>query len=352
MTPDQSFARWVRVSLIAFAVTFVYYLLADLWMPMTPQSRVLHPVTAIAPQVSGMVTDVQVRNNQHVEAGDLLFVIDDQPYRLAVEQARLALQDARQINNQLDAAIVAAKANVSAAKADAQEAAREAKRLKILSERQSVSIQQYDQAKARHQSAAAQVAAAQAEVLKLEAERGAAGDKNVREAQAANALAQAELNLAYTQVRARSAGFVSNLQVRAGTYASAGKELAALVVDEMDIVADFREKSLNMMEQGGRAEIVFDAYPGQVFSGVVTERDAGTLAGQIVADGRLAAPEATDRWVRDAQRQRVHLELTEEQAPALPTGSRATVQLFPVGGVASWLGQLQIRIVSLMHYIY
>ncbi len=352
MTPDQSFARWVRVSLIAFALTFVYYLVADFWMPMTPQSRVLHPVTAIAPQISGPVTEVRVSNNQHVDAGDLLFVIDDRHYRLAVQQAELALADARQVNLQLDAAIAAAKAKVHAAQADAQEAVRDAERLRTLRERQSVSVQQYEQAKARQQSALASVEAAKAEVLRLEAERGATGPLNVREAQAVNVLEKAQLNLAYTQVRAQSSGFISNLQVRPGTYANSGKELAALVVDEMDIVADFREKSLSLMEPGAKAEVVFDAYPGKVFAAVVTERDAGTLAGQVLADGRLAAPEATDRWVRDAQRQRVHLELAEEEAPAMPTGSRATVQLLPVDGVASWLGQLQIRVISLIHFIY
>ena len=73
MTPDQIFARWVRASLLLFALVFVYFLAADLWMPLTPQSRVMHPVVRVAPQVSGQVVSVPVADNQHVQAGEVLF---------------------------------------------------------------------------------------------------------------------------------------------------------------------------------------------------------------------------------------------------------------------------------------
>ncbi len=353
MTPDQSFARWVRLSLVAFVVAFVYFLAADLWMPLTPQSRVLHPVVGVAPRISGQVTEVHVKNNQHVETGELLFVIDQRPYALAVEQAELALQDVRQQNAQLDAASAAAEAQVVAARATAVELERESKRLETLRRSHSVSEQQYEQTHARLVSAKARLDSAAAEVAKLKVQRGRRDESNVRESQARNALEQARLNLAYTEVRAESAGVISNLQVREGTYARAGNGLAALVADEADIVADFREKSLSYLQQGDEASIVFDAYPGQVFKAHFVARDAGTQEGQLLADGRLAAPEVTDRWVRNAQRQRVHLELDGMNEPlALPTGARATVQLFPVQGLAQWLGALQIHAISLMHYIY
>ena len=75
--------------------------------------------------------------------------------------------------------------------------------------------------------------------------------------------------------------------------------------------------------------------------------------GQLLPDGTLAAPETSDRWVRDAQRQRIHLQLEEPALLSeLPSGARATVQLYPVGGLAALLGSAQIRLVSLMHYIY
>ncbi len=76
MTPDQTFARWVKIALAAFVLLFIYFLVADSFMPMTPESRVMRPVTRIAPELSGPVSEVLVRDHQHVAKGDVLFQID------------------------------------------------------------------------------------------------------------------------------------------------------------------------------------------------------------------------------------------------------------------------------------
>ncbi|MBF3061290.1 HlyD family efflux transporter periplasmic adaptor subunit, partial [Pseudomonas aeruginosa] len=95
--------------------------------------------------------------------------------------------------------------------------------------------------------------------------RGTAGEDNLRLRQARNALAQARLQLQYSSVRADRAGTLSNLQLTPGTYVPAGTPVAALVDDRIDIVADFREKSLRYVRPGDRAAVVFDARPGEVF---------------------------------------------------------------------------------------
>src|SRR5690606_40245390 len=64
---------------------------------------------------------------------------------------------------------------------------------------------------------------------------------------------------------------------------------------------------------GDTAAVVFDALPGQIFDARVTSLDAGTSQGQLLPDGSLASPESSDRWVRDAQRQRVHLTIQEDR---------------------------------------
>lgn len=354
MTPDQVFARWVRASLVLFALVFCYFLAADLWMPMTPQSRVIHPVIRVAPQVAGQVVEVAVADNQHVGAGDLLFTIDPRPYELAVQQAQLAVEAAERDNAGIDASIAAAESQVRSAEVHRAELARERARMQTLLASHNVSRQSYDQTLASYQAAQAQVASLKAQVQQLQVQRGAGSEDNLRLRQARNALEQAKLNLSYTQVRAESSGVISNLQVRPGTYAVAGGSLAALVVDGADVVADFREKSLVHMAVGEPAAVVFDAMPGRVFDAHLQSIAAGTQQGQLLPDGSLAAPETSDRWVRDAQRQRVHLVLDEqpELLSGLPTGARATVQLFPVGGPAQWLGSVQIALISLMHYIY
>ncbi|MED5493932.1 HlyD family secretion protein [Halopseudomonas pachastrellae] len=353
MTPDQIFARWVRASLLLFALVFVYFLAADLWMPLTPQSRVMHPVVRVAPQVSGQVVSVPVTDNQHVQAGEVLFRIDPRPYELAVQQAQLALEAAERDNAGYDASLAAAEADVRAAQVEVNELSREHDRLSTLLASRNVSQQMYDQTQSRYQSAQSALSSAKARAEQLRVQRGQTDEDNLRLRQARNDLERAELNLGYTEVRAQEAGIVSNLQVKPGTFASVGGSLAALVSDDADVIADFREKSLVHMQRGEAAAVVFDALPGKVFAAHVTAVDAGTQQGQLLPDGTLAAPETSDRWVRDAQRQRIHLQLEEPALLSeLPSGARATVQLYPVGGLAALLGSAQIRLVSLMHYIY
>ena len=71
--------------------------------------------------------------------------------------------------------------------------------------------------------------------------------------------------------------------------------------------------------------------PGKVFSARVTSSDAGILAGQEQVNGQLSQPEQSTRWVRDAQRMRIHVALNEPLDTPLPTGARATVQLYNSG---------------------
>lgn len=354
MAPDQMFKRWVHIALAVFALSFVYFLAADLWMPVSTQSRVLHPVVNISSKVSGQVSTVLVENNQQVEAGQVLFSLDKRPYEIAVDKAKLAVESASQTNLQLDASIAAAEAQALASKADVDELRLEVERVESLIKSNTVSRQLYDQTKANYRAALAQVEAAQADVVKYRAQRGKDGNDNLLLRQAENTLQNAQLQLNYADVRSQVTGRVTNLQLQPGNYAQAGSSVAAVVVEKGDIVADFREKSLSHVQIGDLASIVFDAHPGRVFDGQVSAIDAGVKDGQISADGSLANPENSDRWVRDAQYMRTHITLTEapDLLKSLPSGARATVQLHPVGGLASWLGSVQAHVISIIHYIY
>ncbi|MBZ9537356.1 MULTISPECIES: HlyD family secretion protein [Modicisalibacter] len=353
MTPEQRFARWVQVALTAFVLLFGYFLLADLHMPLTPQARLIRQVVSVAPRVSGQVAAVEVANNRHVEAGEVLFRIDPARYRLAVEKATLALEQARRENAQLDARIAAARANLAAARADAGNLARDVKRYEDLVKRNQVARQRRDTTLARYQAARARVEAARSTLHRLEVERGQSGDDNLRLRQARNALARAKLDREYTRVRADIAGTVSNLQLEAGSYAAAGSAVLALVADTPDLVADFREKSLRYVDVGTPAAVVFDGWPGEVFKGHVTSLDSGVRNGQLRADGQLADPTESDRWVRNAQRMRLHVALDEAPPGVSPTGALATVQLYPSdNSLLDALGRLQIDLISLLHYIY
>ncbi|MGL5285047.1 Multidrug resistance efflux pump [Aeromonas sp. RU39B] len=352
MTPDQQFARWIKGSVLAFAALFIYFLLADLKIPLTPQAMATRGVVKVAPQVSGRLQTLYVHNNQTVQRGDLLFALDPQPFRLAVEQAQLKLEEALQENAELDAQIVSAQADVSAAKVKLDLAERDAHRISELYARHVISQQSKDEADSTLHTAHATLKASEAALEQLRVSRGEQGDINLRLRVARNTLDQAKLNLTYSQVRASQDGIVTNLQLVKGAYASAGSPLLALVANQVDIIADFREKALRQVNPGYQALIAFDGQPGTIYAAQVTSLDAGVSAGQFDADGELATPSESDRWVRDAQRLRLHLSLTSDSQHLLPAGARATVQLLPENPMLATLARLQIHLLSLLHYIY
>ncbi|MBQ4833620.1 HlyD family secretion protein [Pseudoalteromonas sp. MMG010] len=354
MTPDQKFTRYVRFSLIAFVCLFIYYLIADMTMPVTPQARVYHSVVQVAPQISGQVTNVRVSNNQTVKVGDILFEIDPTPYQLALAQAQLTLDDAKLQNQRLDTNVKALKAQIVAAKAKQHEQKLSQTRAEALYKKRSISEQALEAIHANFQASKANTAALEAQLAEATLARGKSGNDNLAIRHAANQLAQAKLNLSYTQVHALTDGVVSNLQLLNGAYAITGSPLLAIVAKKADLVADFREKSLKNMTLSTQARVVFDNRPGEVYSAQIALFEAGVSDGQLSANGLLSTTDTSSRWVRDAQRQRIHLTLNEHPnlIANMPSGARATVQLLPESTIGQWFAIAQIRFISWLHYIY
>ncbi|SUQ58460.1 Inner membrane protein yibH [Raoultella terrigena] len=119
MTAEQKFARWVRVSIAFFLLLFIYFIAADIWIPLTPDSTVMRVVTPVSARISGYVAAVYVHNNSQVKKGDLLFELDATPFINKVQAAQIALAQARLANQQLDAQIAAARANLKNAQINA-----------------------------------------------------------------------------------------------------------------------------------------------------------------------------------------------------------------------------------------
>lgn len=352
MTPDQQFTRLVRIAMFGFAFLFIYFLFADLKMPMTTEAMATRAITKVAPQVSGRIDQVLVHNNQIVQKGQTLFQMDSTPFQLAVEEAELLLEQAKQNNAELDASLAAAKADVNAAKTMSDQKNREAKRMVNLFSNRGISQQERDQSVSYAQSARANLLAAQAQLEKIKVSRGLEGENNLNIRQAQNHLKHAQLNLAYTQVKAEQDGLVTNLHLEQGSFKSAGSPALALVSNQFDIIADFREKSLIDAQKGMDAFIAFDGRPSELFSATLESIDAGVSAGQFDANGELATPTSSSRWVRDAQRMRLHFTLNEPLDFSVAAGARATVQLVPENGLFAVLAKAQIKVVSFMHYIY
>jgi multidrug resistance efflux pump len=354
MTPEQKFARWVRLSIALFLLMFVYFIIADIRIPLTPDATVMRVVAPVSPRVTGYVAQVHVQNNEQIKQGELLFELDPAPFINRVERAEIALHQALLSNQQLDEQLEAARSSLKQNRLNAQNNKMTFDRYQRLGAVQSVPQQEVDNVRTAWQSSEQVIKGLEANIRALEVERGDKNDsRNVTLQKYRNELQEAQLNLGWTKIYAGTSGTVSNLQLSAGYYVAAGSAVLALVSENTDIVADFREKNLRHTQVGTVAAVVFDALPGEVFRAHVTSCDAGVLAGQEAVSGQLSQPEQSNRWVRDAQRMRIHIALDESLPDRLPTGARATVQLYNSNGpFAHFFSGMQIHLVSLLHYVY
>ena len=134
-----TFQRWMRCLIIVFILLMTYIIIADRYVPLTSESRVQGYVVQIAPEVSGIITQVDIKNNQTVTKGEHLLSIDDQKYRLAVDQAQVAVEQAHQQEQALYAQASVAQANIATSQANYNNAHRDFNRINQLAKKQLVS---------------------------------------------------------------------------------------------------------------------------------------------------------------------------------------------------------------------
>ena len=275
---------------------------------------------AIAPKVSGYVTEVPVTNNQHVVAGQVIARIDDRDYRTALEQAEAQVAAAQANINNMDAQITAQGAVVAQNEAQVEQSQaslvfsqQQAARYDQLAHTGYGSVQnaqQWDSQKLQQQATLkttqAGLVAAERQIDVLKAQR-TTDEANLAQANAQ--LDQARLNLSYTIVTAAQPGRVVNLGAAVGQYATAGTNLTMFVPDDLWVTANFKESQLDQMRPGQKTTLVIDAYPERVFHGHV----ASVQPGSGTAFSLLPAENATGNYVKIVQR--VPVKLVIEDLP-------------------------------------
>ncbi|MGR6837596.1 HlyD family secretion protein [Aliivibrio wodanis] len=351
---EQKFKQWMRILIVLFLLVTTYLVMADRLTPLTTQSKVQGFVVQISPEVSGRVVAVNHTNNQLVKRGELLFKIDDEKYQLAVQKAEIGLAQAREQEASLVADIEAARSNVKTTQVTADNANREYHRIKRLAKSGAVSVSGLDSAVTKRDQAAANFMASKQKLHALEVKLGKGNGQSSAVLSARNALKQAQLNLEHTEVIAQSEGIITNMQLHVGLFANANQPLLTFIpTDSLWISADYREKATAGMKKGMRAEVAYDAIPGEVFPLLVESRDYGVSSAQQTANGQLSTVEVSNRWVRDAQRVRVNLISEDSISPRLFVGSRATVIIYTSGNtVIDYIGHSLITMISYLHYIY
>lgn len=329
--------RWGRIALmlslpIALIIGGVIYWQSLQGQVSTDNAYVHVDKVSVSAEVGGKIVAVGVRENQHVNAGDLLFRLDPEPFSLQIAQADAAVATAQASQSALANASALSGADISAAREQIGFARSNLSRQQALWNRGFTT-------KAAYEAAQHQVAMAQEQLSLAEAKREEAAAKLSQGSQVPGVFPQvaaaraqrgvAELNLRRTEVRAPVSGIVSQAtRLQVGQDMITGVPALTLVADGSNYIeANFKETDLADMRVGQRAEVRLDAYPGLALKAHVASIGAGTGSEFSV----LPAQNATGNWVKVTQRVPVRIVLDEKSPRPLIAGLSTKVKVFTAG---------------------
>ncbi|QJR80358.1 HlyD family secretion protein [Alteromonas pelagimontana] len=275
----------------------------------------------ISPEVTGIISAVEVSENQHVNQGDVLFQIDPQPFKVAVAKASANLAQVKTDLAALKASYFEKKAELALAESRYAFAQSEERRQTDLLAKNYISGSQFDATKQNSDVARLQIQAVREDLKRIEESLGGRLDSPVEQHpnyMAAKAeLESRELDLRRTTVVAPQTGIVHSIPLK-GQYLPVGTTAMALVVDDnLWIEANYTETSLTYVQPGQQVQVFVDTYPGVEWLGVVESVSPATSAEFSI----LPAQNATGNWVKIAQRVPVRIRLEPNaNAPKLRAG--------------------------------
>lgn len=323
--------KFVRPVVTLIMVIVAVFVIVHLWnyynaSPWTRDGRVRGDVVQVSSDVSGLVTEVLVHDNQSVKKGQVLFKIDVARQQLDVEQARSDLAKAKAGLAQSQANLIAAKANLAKTQANMALAEKNAARYSSLLDG-AISKQEQDQVYATRDQSRAEIAQMKASIEQAEAT--ITEQKSLIDVAQSN-LNLAQLNLNRSHVVAPADGTLSNFDLQVGNYVKTGDAVAALVDrKQLYVVGYFEETKLNHIHVGDKAVIQLMGDDQKIKGHVqgiasgIEDRERST------SSTLLANVNPTFTWVRLAQR--VPVKIVLDEAPHNPlafvAGRTATVSI-------------------------
>ncbi|MGE8217649.1 MAG: HlyD family secretion protein [Stenotrophomonas maltophilia] len=319
--------RIVHVLLAALLLVFLYHLVADRFTPYSSQATVQTFLVQIAPEVSGPVIAVDVRDNQPVRAGQVLFRLDRRPFEIALRAAQASLAVAQQGVDSSAADVRVAAAQLQRQRVELATSQQLGRIVLDLSAKRALSETSAIRARSDIARTRAEIerARAEAERARIRLGDGIAGHPQVMQAMAA--VEQATLELAHTAVVAPGAGAITNLRLAPGQFVSRGQPVLGFMAEGPRwITAAMRENQLGRIETGDRAYVTFDDQPGRVFPARVDSVGWGIANGGESPTGQLPTVNAPTGWLREPQRFPVRIALDGGGDPAALSPGRSGAQ--------------------------
>jgi multidrug efflux system membrane fusion protein len=301
--------------------------------PRTDDATARANVVGIAPRVRGQITKLNIKDNQAVQEGDVLFEIDPEDYTLALEKAKADLatidqqiEVARAQDAELKFQVKAAEAGVEQATAELKQADDTLQRMRPLLPAGFVQANDVDKAETAKATAAAGLAAAEQKLNQAQVALSALATLIAQRKGAVAAVDLAALNLSYCKVIAPFPGRVVSLNISEGAYASVGIPIFSLLdTRKWYVMANFREAEVRHMAPGTEAIVYLTSVPGRRFRGKVQG-----MGWAVVPEGEVDLPfgavpyvKRELNWVRVAQRFPVRIEVENPDPDLFRMGASA-----------------------------
>lgn len=298
-----------------------FYLFGDRYIS-TDNSYVKAEKISISAEVSGKIIKVNVKDNSRVAKGDVLFLIDPEPFEIAVSRAEANLNKVRTEIESMRSDYHQKLAELARADESVRYREGENKRYKDLVAKDAVSKEKSDEVRFDYNAALKDRDAVKQEVESLKAKLGGdpdlAAEDHPNFKQAKAELEKAQLDLSRVKIIAPSDGVVANVTMEPGEYTATGLPLFTLVNDRAQwIEANFKETDLTHVRPGQHAELKVDTYPGVTWDAKVISITPATGSEFSI----LPAQNSSGNWVKVVQRIMVRLELENNKGkPPLAAG--------------------------------
>jgi len=322
--------NWTRTILMLIVPALLiigggYYWLTSGGSVSTDDAQIRQDIVSVSPQVNGQVVEVLVRNGSRVKRGDLLFRIDPQPYRVALEQAEATLANARLQTQVLRTTAAGTGGDITGAEANLAIKRNALSRQSALLKQGFTTKADYEDALNEVRSAETQLSDARARAANANAAVAPGGDQP-QIAQAQAAVDKAKLDLERTDVRATMDGIIENAdKLQVGQMAVQGVGMVSLVHSANAWVeANFKEKDLARMAPGQKAKVEVDAYGGEKFDAHVQSIGAGTGSEFSL----LPAQNANGNWVKVTQRVPVRIVFDGKPSRPMIAGLSVTATVY------------------------
>jgi membrane fusion protein (multidrug efflux system) len=285
-------------------------------------------VINIRPRVAGAVAERLVAENEQVKAGQLLLVLDQKPYEVALAKAEAKLGEVRTTLAALHASYREKQSELQLAMANRDYAVNEQQRQANLAARKLVARIDYDQVSHTRRISDQQVITLEQDLHRIAESLGGDAEAPIEQHpsyRAAKAeVEQAQLNLDYTRITAPKDGIVTK-PPEAGEFLAVGSAVMSLVAsDNLWVEANFIETDLTHVRVGQTVKVRVDTYPDVAWEGEVQSISPATGAEFSV----IPAQNATGNWVKIAQRVPVRISIKPNQdAPALQAGLSTGIEI-------------------------